>query len=53
MLGAVAWSAMLAADLRARGLEFRNLYVPPPLQAVIVAVRHLYPGYAHTLASAI
>lgn len=53
VLGAVAWSAMLAADLRARGFEFRDLYVPPPLQAVIVSVRHLYPGYAHTLASAI
>jgi 4-hydroxy-3-polyprenylbenzoate decarboxylase len=53
VLGSVAWSAMLAEDLRARGLEFRNLYVAPPLQAVIVAVRQLYPGYAHTLASAI
>jgi phenylphosphate carboxylase alpha subunit len=53
VLGSVAWSAMLAEDLRARGYEFRSLYVPPPLQAVIVAVRHLYPGYAHSLASAI
>jgi phenylphosphate carboxylase alpha subunit len=53
VLGSVAWSALLAEDLRARGFEFKSLYVPPPLQAVIVAVKHLYPGYGHALASAI
>jgi phenylphosphate carboxylase alpha subunit len=53
VLGSVAWSALLAEDLRARGFVFQSLYVPPPLQAVVVAVKPLYPGYLHTLASAI
>ena len=53
VLGSVAWSALLAEDLRARGFAFKSLYVPPPLQAVIVAVKPLYPGYGHALASAI
>jgi phenylphosphate carboxylase alpha subunit len=53
VLGSVAWSAMLAEDLRSRGFQFKSLYVPPPLQAVVVAMKHVYPGYAQTLASAI
>lgn len=53
VLGSAAWSAMLAAALRAQGMQFRDLYVPPPLQAVVVAVKPPYAGYLHTLASAI
>lgn len=39
--------------LRAQGHRFKSVYVPPPLQAVVVAVKPPYPGYLHTLASAI
>jgi phenylphosphate carboxylase alpha subunit len=49
----VSASAMLNDDLRSRGIQFKEVFVAPPLQAVIVSCDQPYQGYAHTLASAI
>lgn len=48
-----AWSALLAEAVRAQGHKFKNMYVPPPLQAVVVSVREPIAGHLDTLASAI
>jgi 4-hydroxy-3-polyprenylbenzoate decarboxylase len=53
VLGSAAWSAMLGQALRDRGCQFKDVYVPPPLQCVVLSVKPPYPGYLHTLASAI
>ena len=53
VLGSAGWSALLAEAVRAQGHSFKSIYVPPPLQAVVVSVKPPYPGYLHTLASAI
>jgi phenylphosphate carboxylase alpha subunit len=53
VLGSAGWTALLGETLRAQGHQFKNIYVPPPLQAVVVSVKPPYPGYLHTLASAI
>ena len=53
VLGSAAWSAMLGAALRSQGHRFKNVYVPPPMQAAIVSVDPPFPGYLQTLASAI
>jgi 4-hydroxy-3-polyprenylbenzoate decarboxylase len=53
VLGSAGWSALLQEALRSQGHRFKSVYVPPPLQAVVVAVKPPYPGYLHTLASAI
>jgi phenylphosphate carboxylase alpha subunit len=49
----VAASAVMTEDLRRRGIRFKDLYVAPPSQAVIVSCDPPIHGYQHTLASAI
>jgi 4-hydroxy-3-polyprenylbenzoate decarboxylase len=53
VLGSAGWSALLGQALRAQGHRFKEVYVPPPLQAVVMSVNPPYPGYLQTLASAI
>lgn len=49
----VAVSAMLAEELRKRGIPFRAVYAPPPGMAPIVAARSQYAGFIHSVASTI
>ena len=53
VLVTVAASAVLTEELRRRGIRFKDLYVAPPSQAVIVSCDPPIHGYQHTLASAI
>jgi 4-hydroxy-3-polyprenylbenzoate decarboxylase len=53
VLGSAGWSALLGEALREQGHHFKDVYVPPPLQAVVCSVRPPFPGYLHTLAAAI
>ena len=53
VLGSVAHSALVANDLRKLGIDFKSVYVPPPTMAIIVSVPRRYPGYAHSVASAV
>lgn len=53
VMASLMFSAQLVRDLRGRGLPFQALYVPPPILSVVVACDPPYPGYVHTLASAI
>ncbi len=53
VLVSVAASAVLTEELRRRGIKFKDLYVAPPSQAVIVSCDPPMHGYQHTLASAI
>jgi phenylphosphate carboxylase alpha subunit len=46
-------SAALALELRQRGFPFKSLYLTPSMMAVIISVSETYPGYVHTLSSAI
>jgi phenylphosphate carboxylase alpha subunit len=49
----VAASAVMTEELRRRGIRFKDLYVAPPSQAVIVSCDPPVHGYQHTLASAV
>jgi 4-hydroxy-3-polyprenylbenzoate decarboxylase len=49
----ISHSALIINDLRERGVPFKSLYLPPPCLAVIVSASSIFPGYAHTLASAV
>lgn len=53
VLVSIQASAVLREDLRSRGIKFGEVYVAPPLQAVIVSCDAPYAGYLHVLASAI
>jgi 4-hydroxy-3-polyprenylbenzoate decarboxylase len=53
VLVSVAASAVLTEELRRRGIRFKDLYVAPPSQAVIVSCDPPMHGYQHTLASAV
>ncbi len=46
-------SAALATDLKKLGLPFKSLFLTPSMMAVIVSATETYPGYVHTLSSAI
>ncbi|MCJ7593334.1 MAG: UbiD family decarboxylase [Desulfobacterales bacterium] len=46
-------SAVLTIELRKRGLPFKSLYMTPSMLAVIVSASETYPGFVHTLSSAI
>jgi 4-hydroxy-3-polyprenylbenzoate decarboxylase len=40
-------------ELKRLGLPFKSLYLTPSMMAVIVSASETYPGYVHTLSSAI
>lgn len=46
-------SAILTVELRKLGLPFKSVFFTPSLMAVIVSTSEIYPGYVHTLSSAI
>lgn len=46
-------SAALSLELRKRGVSFKSLYHTPSMMAVIISASETYPGYVHTLSSAI
>ncbi len=46
-------SAALTMELRRSGLPFKSLYLTPSMMAVIVSASETYPGYVHTLSSAV
>jgi phenylphosphate carboxylase alpha subunit len=46
-------SAALAMDLRQRGLDFKSVFLTPSMVAVIISASEKFPGYVHTLTSAI
>lgn len=46
-------SATLTNELRAMGIRFRTAYVQPPKTTVCISVSPPYPGYVHTVASAV
>ncbi|MBI2953061.1 MAG: UbiD family decarboxylase [Chloroflexi bacterium] len=48
----VAWTAVVANDLEERGVEFVNIYAPPPQLGIFISVKSPYAGYAHLVASA-
>lgn len=49
----ITMSANFVRELRARGIPFTGIYVPPPGMSVIVSCRSPYPGFVHTLSSII
>lgn len=50
---ALCGSAALTIELRKLGLPFKSLFTTPSMMAVIIAASEIYPGYVHTLSSAI
>lgn len=46
-------SAAITVDLKKLGLPFKSLFVTSSLLGVIVSASEIYPGYVHTLSSAI
>jgi len=46
-------SAALAMELRKMGFPFKSVYLTPSMMAVIISAKETYPGYVHTLSSAI
>ncbi|HLB11394.1 MAG TPA: UbiD family decarboxylase, partial [Dehalococcoidia bacterium] len=52
VMSSVMVSAMLAQELRKRGIRFRGVYAPPPGLCPIVAADPRYAGFIHTVASA-
>lgn len=46
-------SAALTVELRKLGLPFKSVYLTNSMMAVIVSASEVYPGYVHTLSSAI
>ncbi len=46
-------SAALMMELRKMGFPFKSVYLTPSMMAVIVSAKETYPGYVHTLSSAI
>ncbi len=49
----ICGSAALVMELRKLGLPFKSLFLTPSMMAVIVSTTETYPGYVHTLSSAI
>jgi len=50
---ALCGSAALTRDLRNLGLAFKSVFLTPSRMAVIISTNEKYPGYVHTLSSAI
>jgi phenyl-phosphate phosphatase/carboxylase subunit alpha len=50
---ALCGSAALTIELRRLGLPFRSVFLTPSMMAVIISARETYPGFVHTLSSAI
>jgi UbiD family decarboxylase len=50
---ALLGSAALTSELRALGLPFKSLFLTPSMLAVIISTSETFPGYVHTLSSAI
>jgi 4-hydroxy-3-polyprenylbenzoate decarboxylase len=50
---ALCGSAALNMELRKLGLPFKSVFLTPSMMAVIVSTSETYPGYVHTLSSAI
>lgn len=50
---ALCGSAALTMELRKIGLPFKSLFLTPSMMAVIISTKETYPGYIHTLCSAI
>ncbi|MBI4318171.1 MAG: UbiD family decarboxylase [Chloroflexi bacterium] len=46
-------SATLTNELRAMGLRFKSVYVMPTKTTICISVSPPYPGYVHTVASAV
>jgi 4-hydroxy-3-polyprenylbenzoate decarboxylase len=46
-------SAALTMELRKMGFPFKSVYLTPSMMAVIISAKETYPGYVHTLSSAI
>jgi 4-hydroxy-3-polyprenylbenzoate decarboxylase len=46
-------SAALKQELRKLGFPFKDVYLTPSMVAVIISAKETYPGYVHTLSSAI
>ena len=46
-------SAALTIELRKLGLPFKSVYLTNSMVAVIISASEIYPGYVHTLSSAI
>ncbi len=46
-------SAALMIELKKMGLPFNSVYLTPSMIAVIISAKETYPGYVHTLSSAI
>ena len=46
-------SAALSQELRKQGFPFKSVYLTPSMMAVIISVDETYPGYIHTISSAI
>ncbi len=53
IISSIVVSALLAEELRKRGLPFRAVYAPPPSLAPIVSAKSAYAGFVHSVASAI
>lgn len=50
---AICGSAALTLELRKKGLPFKSLYLTNSAMAIIISASEVYPGYVHTLSSAI
>jgi len=50
---ALCGSAALMVELRKLGLPFKSVYLTNSMMAVIISASEVYPGYVHTLSSAI
>ena len=50
---ALCASAALSMELRRLGLPFKSVFLTPSMMAVIISARETYPGYVHTLSSAV
>ena len=50
---ALCGSAALTRDLRNLGLPFKSVFLTPSMMAVVISTNETYPGYVHTLSSAI
>jgi 4-hydroxy-3-polyprenylbenzoate decarboxylase len=53
VLNSVQQSSLIATELRKAGIPFKSLYVLPHNLTVVVSAKPAYPGFAHTVASAI
>ncbi|OPY67003.1 MAG: 3-octaprenyl-4-hydroxybenzoate carboxy-lyase [Syntrophorhabdaceae bacterium PtaU1.Bin034] len=50
---ALCGSAALTMELRRLGLPFNKVFLTPEMMGVIISARETYPGFVHTLSSAV